>query len=277
MKTSDNRYFLRSSSVSFLKRILGFMLCLGSVFACTFEQVEAPIDCNLLQGITLINSTPSTCGGATGSLEVAAQLSNDFDGLILFSINGGEEKSDVRFENLLAGTYEIQASLEGECSQSLTVIIENSDGLNVSVTTLPSTCDNATGQIEITPNDAEGTVKYSLDGNAPQTQPVFSNLSPGIYAVKVTDDTNCEVTQEIAVKSTVKTEDVQAIISTNCALSNCHGGNISPNFSSTSTIEQFSERIGQRTGNKSMPPPSSGLSLSDADIQTIACWVFDNN
>lgn len=276
MKISD-KYVYNFPKAAYVKRIWGLVLCLTCAFACTFEQVEAPIDCNLLQGITLLNTTPSTCGGATGSLEVAAQLSNDFDGLILFSLNGGEEKTEARFENLLAGTYEIQASLEGECARSLTVLIENSDGLNVSVSALPSTCDNATGQIEITPSNAAGTVKYSLDGNAPQTQSTFTNLSPGIYALKVTDDTNCEVTQEIVVKSTVKTEDVQAIISTNCALSNCHGGNISPNFSSTSTIEQFSERIGQRTGNKSMPPPSSGLSLSDADIQTIACWVFDNN
>jgi len=277
MKTSDNIYFPGFSRASYLKRILGFMLCLCSASACTFEQVEAPIDCSLLQEITLLNTTPSSCGGASGSIEVAAKLANDFDGMILYSINGGEEKADARFENLLAGTYEIQASLEGACSQSLTVLIENSDGLNISVATLPSVCGNASGQISITPNDAVGTVKYSLNGNAAQTQPIFTNLSPGIYALKVTDDTNCEVSQELKVNSTVKTEEVQAIISTNCALSNCHGGNISPKLSSTSTIEQFAKRIGQRTGNKSMPPPSSGLSLSDADIQTIACWVFDNN
>lgn len=72
------------------------------------------------------------------------------------------------------------------------------------------------------------------------------------------------------------TDNIQPLIVANCAVPGCHiSGGQPPNLSTTQDIINRAVRIRTRTQNGSMPPPSSGLSLSSEEIQQISCWVDD--
>ncbi|MEL6721436.1 MAG: 2-polyprenyl-6-methoxyphenol hydroxylase, partial [Bacteroidota bacterium] len=60
-------------------------------------------------------------------------------------------------------------------------------------------------------------------------------------------------------------------------ISGCHAGNVAPDFRDKETIINRSGRILARTQSKSMPPPSSGASLSNEEIESIECWVSDGS
>lgn len=70
------------------------------------------------------------------------------------------------------------------------------------------------------------------------------------------------------------TEDVIPIINANCAISGCHvTGFRSPDFSKKENIITAASSIKFRTQSRTMPPSSSGKSLSLDEIETISCWV----
>ena len=69
-------------------------------------------------------------------------------------------------------------------------------------------------------------------------------------------------------------QDVQPIIEAHCAIPDCHvSGAQPPNLMQTSTIISRADRIRDRTQSRTMPPSSSGITLTEAEIQTIDCWV----
>lgn len=253
---------------------LAFLI--SGIWACTFDKEEELVDCTLIESLELVAVNATACGSPLGSIEVRANVAADFSGEVTFTINGEGNTTTPKFENLLAGTYEIAAALDGECSQFISVVVENEDGLNITVNASPSDCGVANGQIEINTDGATGAVVFSLDG-VEQSANTFGNLTPGAYQVSVKDGADCSVDQEVIVTSKVAFADINAIISTNCAISGCHSGNVNPNLSTQAKIEEFADRIKQRTGNQTMPPASTGNTLSDAAIDAIACWVNDLN
>ena len=67
---------------------------------------------------------------------------------------------------------------------------------------------------------------------------------------------------------------VAPIINLNCAVSGCHvNGQQQPTLESYAQISSNANKIKERTSNGTMPPSSSGLSLSPEEIEAIACWV----
>lgn len=70
--------------------------------------------------------------------------------------------------------------------------------------------------------------------------------------------------------------DVLPIINSSCAIVGCHldvEGNDLPEFNNYQDIMEFRGLIGNRVGSKAMPPPTSGLTLTDNQINAIVCWV----
>lgn len=73
-------------------------------------------------------------------------------------------------------------------------------------------------------------------------------------------------------------EDVQPIISTKCAISGCHNGDMGPDLNWTN-FEQFSKRVQSglvryRVTHRIMPPSFSPEGpLTQQQINTIACWA----
>lgn len=69
-------------------------------------------------------------------------------------------------------------------------------------------------------------------------------------------------------------QNVEPIIATRCAVPGCHvSGGQPPNFGQSSTIVSRAASIRNRTKNRTMPPPASGITLTEAEIQAIDCWV----
>ena len=258
--------------------VFSFFLALlvGGTGACTFDKGEELLDCTLLENIELVTVNPAACGSASGSIEVVAKVDASFSGEVTFTLNGTDDSTTPVFENLLAGTYQVSALINGDCAQSISVVVENEDGLNITVDASPSDCGAANGEVKINANGATGVVTFSLDG-VEQSDNTFGNLAPGKYQVLVTDAASCSVSQEVSVTSNVAFSEIGNIISSNCAVSGCHAGNVNPDLSTPANIEAFANRIKARTSNQTMPPPSTGNTLSNAAIDAIACWVDDLN
>ena len=80
--------------------------------------------------------------------------------------------------------------------------------------------------------------------------------------------------QDTCTETVSLSSDVQSIISSNCAISGCHvSGARSPNLSEKQNIISQASRIKQRTASRSMPPPGSGITLTDEEIATLGCWA----
>jgi hypothetical protein len=70
--------------------------------------------------------------------------------------------------------------------------------------------------------------------------------------------------------------DIRPILDANCQVSGCHGSNASlPSWATYETVSANASLIKSKTSDKIMPPPSSGGSLTDEQIQLIADWVDD--
>lgn len=70
---------------------------------------------------------------------------------------------------------------------------------------------------------------------------------------------------------------IEPIIESSCAVSGCHvTGQQQPTLESYAQIVSNAEKIKARTSNGTMPPSSSGLSLTQAEIDAIACWVDED-
>jgi hypothetical protein len=70
------------------------------------------------------------------------------------------------------------------------------------------------------------------------------------------------------------TQNIEPIIQNNCAISGCHvNGRQLPALETYEQIAANAQRILFRTSNGTMPPVSSGKSLTQEDIHQIDCWL----
>lgn len=68
--------------------------------------------------------------------------------------------------------------------------------------------------------------------------------------------------------------DIKPIIETNCLLSGCHGDNSAlPDWGDFSVFQANAQKVKTRTSNGTMPPSGSGRSLTEEQVQKIACWA----
>lgn len=67
---------------------------------------------------------------------------------------------------------------------------------------------------------------------------------------------------------------VNPIIQTNCAIPGCHvNGGQPPALTTYEEISANGQLVKIRTSNGTMPPSTSGKSLTKEEIDAIACWV----
>lgn len=248
-----------------------FLILLHS--ACTYDQLSVVAECDNNLLLRVSERTAPACGVASGSVKIA--VDGQAAGLpVTFTINGTEADTVSSFTNLLAGSYVITAR-QGVCEETITVILENDEGLKASAESTPSNCSSASGTITVTTADATGAVSFILDGTLEQSEPTFTGLTPGSYQVTAQDTIGCAVTLEVVIPSDVGFDQIKSLVTASCAVSGCHAGNVSPDFRVDNNILSRAQRIGARTGNGTMPPPSSGRSLTQSEIDAIRCWIDD--
>jgi hypothetical protein len=199
-------------------------------------------------------------------------------GTLTYQLGNGTFQSSVIFENLAAGEYTITVKDTENCTTNQKATVENTDAPTISLVSVNAGCDSNAGSIAVTATGGSGSFQYSINGGVLQSSAIFSNLAAGAYTVSVKDTENCETTASTTLKTGVNyTANIASIINTNCAISGCHSGNQSPNLSTFNDVSGNASRVLSRASARSMPPRSSGLTLSDAEIKLLECWVGDGS
>ncbi len=226
--------------------------------------------------IELISSSNVTgCKKTDGNIDVTFSGGS---GAVTLSLNGIGSENGF-FSNLAEGLYTIEVQDENGCTDELmiTLIAENTSLTVMDVEVIPSGCGSSNGSISVNATGS-GVVSYSLDNGAEQENADFNNLTAGEYVLHVTDEEGCEFNSLVKVTTGVSyVSQVQSIIITNCAISNCHNGDRSslPDFLDASIVRDRSISIKSRTQSGNMPPRSSGLTLTNEQKDLIVCWVDD--
>ncbi|WP_291720870.1 SprB repeat-containing protein [Bernardetia sp.] len=233
-----------------------------------------PIDTPCSSPPTLsLTAENTSCTDNTGKITATGAGGT---GTLTYQLGSGDFQSSGIFENLAAGEYTVTVKDAEGCTTSQTATIENADAPTISLTSEDAGCGTNDGSITVIANGGSGSYQYSLDGGAFQSNATFSNLAIGTYRVTLKDTENCEATAEVTLTTGVNyVDNVASIINTNCAISGCHSGGQAPSLTSFDEVSRNSSRVLARASSRSMPPQSSGLSLTDEEIQLIECWVED--
>jgi uncharacterized membrane protein len=115
---------------------------------------------------------------------------------------------------------------------------------------------------------------YSLNNGPQQESNVFSNLPSDDHIIVVTDDNGCLFTLIQTIETGVSfTETIQPVITNSCAVSGCHNGSQHPDLRMLANIQVNKDIIRSRTQSGSMPP--GGRTITQQEIDDIACWIAD--
>jgi SprB repeat len=254
-----------------IKIVFPSILAICLLAGCQYNRLDEPVDCS--QSDIYFSTTIGSpdCGLNNGSIEV---LAVGGEAPFSYSINNGPVQSSSVFNNLGAGEYDLVVIDNQGCSIENKVLIANKNGLSVSVVTTVADCNTVNGSILVTASEGLAPYQYQLDGGSPQDSSKFI-VAPGIYNITVSDTNGCQFTLSQQVNSTTSyLNDIQPIIAMSCAIFGCHdGSNTSlPNYNILSELQAKAEEVKSRTQSRNMPRTGS---LTQAEIDLIACWVDD--
>jgi SprB repeat len=249
------------------------LLSLFLVLSCSSNDEPGPVDCvtsNLTVSFTLTD--PTSCSAADGSITATATRGVE---PYQFALDAQSYGATFSFTGLGAGTYLLKVKDKNGCESSTSVTLKSSDSsLAATMEITDSGCKTSNGAVIINATGGTAPYFYKVNNGAPSSTNAFFGLSTGSYAIKVTDNTGCSVTQTVKVTSGIKfSENVKKIIDTNCVIIACHGedGNIS--FKVLANIQASAKDVKARTQSGNMP--KNGPKLQQADLDAIACWVDD--
>lgn len=247
------------------------IICLIS--SCVNSSEEPTIECgrnNL--SLEVLSSVKANCD-TPGSVTLSAQAEGDATPFT-YSSNGVDFQASNVLENLSAGNLELSVKDANGCIETISFVLEAEDGsLSLALATTASNCVDDTGTITATASGGSGEYSYTLDGGAANSTGSFSDVSPGSHEVAVADTEGCSIENSLTIESESNVSlvsDISPLVQTNCAISGCHNGSVSPNLTTSAAIISSAERIKVRTGNGSMP---RGGTLTSTQIKQIACWV----
>ncbi len=175
-------------------------------------------------GIPVVNANQenTNCGGAsTGSIELLVS-----GGLAPYSYlwtPGGE--TTVSLADLAAGTYSVLITDAALCEITAEFTIEESDGPEITFTSISPACGSNNGSIDLIVNGGSGDYSFEWTGESVNANSEDqSGLSAGAFTVVVTDNvTSCE--SELTITLTESNaftvdEENSSIIGTTCGLDN---------------------------------------------------------
>jgi gliding motility-associated-like protein len=143
---------------------------------------------NILNGnapILLASTTPSTCGNNNGAIDI-----NVSSGIapLTFLWDNGATTQDI--SNIYSGTYNLSVTDSIGCVTSLSVIVNDLLGPELSLLTTDATCGQTNGNIYM---DISGFYPpYSVIWSNGSTDEDLFNISIGNYTVTVTDSIGCQ-------------------------------------------------------------------------------------
>ncbi len=145
------------------------------------------------------NLQDATCGEANGSFTVQPN-----NGVPPYSYNIGDgNTNDPTFANLSAGAYTVSISDAEGCFTRETITIQD-EGSSIESFANDfeiATCGRSNGSFTI--NASNGAAPYSYDiGFGTTNEPVFNNVSGGVYFVTITDANGCQAIEEVTLEET---------------------------------------------------------------------------
>lgn len=199
-----------------------------------------------------------------------------------YKIGDGIYQTNPVFIHLSAGTYSFTTKDTKGCKSTLTVTIEASS--STLSATFVATADNQcqpphNGSINVTSTGGVLPYQFKLDNGIFGPTSSFSTLQSGVHTVIVKDGGDCEFVLHIPVDrgdtGVSYAMEIGPILNLSCNFSGCHGsGTGSRDWTIFSNVQTKAAQIKTRTGNRSMPI-GAGPTLSETQIQRIACWVDD--
>ncbi|MFA4864775.1 MAG: hypothetical protein WC605_13515, partial [Bacteroidales bacterium] len=140
--------------------------------------------------------TPTSCGGATGSVAGLAIQGTDPLQYLWEDLSGNDYGTNIDVFNLPAGQYVLTITDGNGCETSSSAYtITDAGNLQVTqVQTISPHCFRPDGQLIITAFSPPGSIlEYSIDnGNSYQTDSLFTGLTAASYVVRVKDENGCE-------------------------------------------------------------------------------------
>lgn len=260
--------------MKYLSRIMKcpFMpiVMLALFVACQGDQEDPAPNCTGLS-VSIDQKTNTGCGTPSGSVSLTVAGG---EAPYRYSRDNGTPQSAASFTNLSAGNYTFRVIDRNDCTASVQVAIESTNGVVINtLATDPSGCKEQQGRITVQASAGTPPYQYRLGSGGFQTANIFSGLGAGQHTIVVRDSENCDFTQSTEVLSGVSySTSIASIISSSCAVSGCHAGTQAPDFRVFANIRASAQNIKTRTGNRTMP---QGSTLSQTEIDLIACWVDD--
>lgn len=159
-----------------------------NTLAVTINNSNAPT------AILVGTPTNASCGAANGSATIqanggAGNYSYDWS----FTLNGDNAAS---LNILPAGSYVVTVTDGNNCTATVAVVINNSNGPVIDNTTVVNaSCNQSNGSLTISISGGATPYTYAWSNNAANNTPTAANLAPGNYVVTVTDANGCTITQ----------------------------------------------------------------------------------
>ena len=251
------------------------------LFSCAYNDLSESFDCTQSDlSITLESKQDvSGCKAIDGKLKVSP-----FGGMgpYDFSLNGGTFQTNPEFINLGPGSYNVRVKDSRNCEASVQIDV------NATNSTLDGTvnaaednqCSSNNGSVTVTGKGGVAPYQYQLGVAGFGSINIFSNLASGQYTIIVKDATDCQKTISVAVPRGITgvsyKNDIKPILDASCNLSGCHNaGTGTRDWTTYEKVNSNAGNIKARTANKSMP--IGGLTLTQTEIDKIACWVDDGS
>lgn len=203
-----------------------------------------------------------------------------------FSLNGGVFQSSGNFTNLAPGNYTVAAKDSRNCTGSKSFTVNANDpcasiNFSVSGTSVSATpCAPPDGSIVVSTSGSGSGFTFNINNGAFQASSTFNNLAAGTYTIGAKESGGCVRTASVVVQPKAAGTlflAVKEVIIANCAITGCHNGTQSPNFTMDCNIVANGLLIKARavdqagTINQMPPPPNATLSVTDRN--KITSWI----
>ena len=155
-------------------------------------------------GIALTPTNPICAGELTGNITADAFPNTGSPGVFTFSWTGpdGFNSNSQNISDLDAGVYIVLVTSEAGCVKQDSVELIMPDSIQINLSVQNSNCLLADGSASVIISGGAGALAVRwLDaaGNELATGLEVLNLTAGIYAVEVSDESGCTLTQTVAI------------------------------------------------------------------------------
>lgn len=136
-------------------------------------------------------ASPTACAGVNNGTITITPASGS--GPYQYSLNGGPYQNGLVASGLALGNYSVTVKDNSGCvSAPISVTVGAGTVLLATAASSPAACSGVNnGTITVTPGNGTAPYSYALDGAAPQTSNLFTNVAAGSHSIIVTDASGC--------------------------------------------------------------------------------------